>query len=933
MSEIRLSKVLKELSITLNTASDFLESAGLLSDSLNRNSKIPHVTYEVLKKEFAIEESGPVEEKVQIKKEKPEPFIDKNEESFKKEDILTAPATVSGAPRIKISKVEKRVALSPIKPKSEPKVTSTVQIETKEEIKRTENTTPLSPSELGEVADKDRTGGEVVMAKAKITTLKPLRKLDLTTPKSKKSLSSSDLPTNNQVSSLLDEAAPISKKVDFSSRHQKLKGVSDTGRVIDLSQFEKKVEESTPKTTTTPISPPSVHKQASTETDVGIRKKRKRIRIGKEKESGYSRENKKEGLFEKPPRHGGGYKDSKRRGKDISFSKKDVVSDRQIVATTSRYRKQKRKEQREREEIRKDIEQAQSKIIRVTEFITISELAALMDVSVSNVMDTCTSLGLAPSMNQSLDRDTLSLVVEEYGFTIEIILPELEVDTRDDEDDPADLVPRPPVVTVMGHVDHGKTSLLDYLRKSKVVSREAGGITQHMGAYSVDTSEGKRITFLDTPGHEAFTEMRSRGVKMTDVVIVVISAEDGVKPRTEESIAHAQAANIPIVFAVNKIDKPNANPQLVRQHLAERNILVDDFGGKYASQDISAKTGQGIEELLEKVLFEAEVMELKANPKAVASGVVIDSFMQKGRGYMSTFLVQRGVLKKGDVVVAGQSYGKIKSIMSDDGRPIKTAALSLPVTVLGLNGSPSSGDRFRVYASEREAKTAATSYSRYSNEQSARIKAKLLRSEMDKVFEEGLSDIQNLNVILRADVDGSLGTILEMLKGLSSEDIKVNVLLSGVGQITESDVSFAVASDAMILGFGVKPIPSAKNLAETKKVQIHLYTVIYRLSEDIQKMIEGMVDTDTVEEVLGSAEVKNVYKKGTIAGCVVLKGKITHKNKVKITRGDETVYDDLMRSLKHFETDVPEVAEGSECGIGLKESFRVRVGDLITCYK
>ena len=942
MSEIRLSKALKELNITLKTASDFLESSGLLSDSLNRNSKISQAIYNTLKDNFAGSLPPPSKQKAQKEPavvEKTDSNTVENTTSKDQDEVQDKSVIKAQSRVVKVSKVAGKIDLSLASPKpSIAPPSSTVQENLdEEEVDHRDNSkvkrSKCDTEEKKKQEDQgDSNPSKIISAKAKIDFRPmPVRKLDLSPSAAKKKEYSPSTITSPQQPPLEETnvTSDSSKKVT-TSRFQKIKGVSSTGKMVDLSQFDtKKVEKSDPK------SPPSRNNEAKPSLPVNsdvTYKKRKRIRI--DKESGFStKSDKRDQSFERPSKSAGS-RGSRKKTRESTSTNKEVLSDRQIVATASRYRKLKRKEQREKEEIRKDLEDAEGKVIRVTEFITLSELATLMDISISGVMETCMSLGLAPSINQSLDKDTLSLVVEEYGFTLDIISPEAALLDIEDEDDEADLVYRSPVVTVMGHVDHGKTSLLDYLRKSKVVSGESGGITQHIGAYAVDMPDGKKITFLDTPGHEAFTEMRSRGVKMTDVAIVVVSAEDGVKPRTEESIAHAQAANVPIVFAINKIDKPNANPQLVRQHLAERNILVDDFGGKYASQDISAKTGQGVQELLEKVLLEAEVMELKGNPKAkYSSGVVIDSFMQKGRGYMSTFLIQRGTLKKGDIVVAGKSYGKIKSMISDSGQLIKEAPLSFPITVIGLDGSPSSGDRFRVCGSEKEAKSVAANYRRYSSEQSAKIKARLFRSEMDKVLDEGLSDVKNLNVIIRADVDGSLSTISEVLGGLSSEKIKINILFGGVGQITESDISFAIASQAIVIGFGIKPISSAKKLADSKKIPIHLYTVIYRLSEDIQKIVDGMVDVETVDEFLGSAEVRNVYRKGTIAGCVVLDGKMIHKNKVKVIRDGDVVYDDVMKSLKRFETDVPEVEEGLECGIGLKESFKIKVGDMIECYK
>lgn len=971
MSEVRLSKVLKELGITLKTASDFLESADIDAGTLNRNSKISQDIYGLLSQKYGVDEKG-VDEKgtdlgvVLTGEESSISEASSNLNPSSESPVVPPPPDPVqrvAIPKVVLSKVTK-IDLNPAPPvvalREEGKedqdqaLKKDVSDKGKVGIEPMVSDDPDPPlkqkdDNTSSVDKKKSKGSELLKAQRKIH-FKPVfssgkgvravaSKTYTTPPKSP--LASDQSETESKAStvarSVIEGGEEHSEK-SYAGKFQKLKGVSRTGRTVDLSQFEQKkptpsdnVPSDRNRLSVASGGSGKTTSQTPAKSISLASKKRKRIKVGNDNRvvggNDTRRDPGKKLVGTSGSRRGGG----SGRGDGRSFGQ-GTVTDRQITARASRHRKHKRKDVKRKEDIKRDLENAEQKIIKVTEFTTVSELATLMVVSVGEVMETCMTLGLAPSINQSLDKDTLSLICEEYGFTLEIISSEAEFEIKE-EDDEADLEWRPPVVTVMGHVDHGKTSLLDYLRKSNVAVGEAGGITQHIGAYSVEVSTDKQITFLDTPGHEAFTEMRSRGVKMTDIAIIVISAEDSVKPRTEEAIAHAQAADIPMIFAVNKIDKPNADPMRVRQSLAERDILVDEFGGKYASQDISAKTGQGIQDLLEKVILEAEVMDLKANPSAKASGTVVESFMQKGRGYMSTFLVHRGTLKKGDVVVAGKYYGKVKSMIGDAaGSVLKSAGPSFPVTVLGLNGSPSGGDRFRVYAGEKEAKQVATKYGRYSSEQAIRIKDKLFRSEVDRVFREGASEIRNINVLLRADVDGSLSTISELLVGLSSDQVKVNILFRGVGQITESDVSLATASEALVIGFGVKPIPAAKKLADSNKVEIYLYTVIYRLSEEMEKIISGMTSV-VKEEVIGKADITNIYRKGTIGGCVVREGELLLSHKVRLIREDDVVYTGELSSLKRFESDVSGVAEGLECGVSLNNDFKVRVGDVMECYK
>ena len=558
-----------------------------------------------------------------------------------------------------------------------------------------------------------------------------------------------------------------------------------------------------------------------------------------------------------------------------------------------------------------------------------------MDVNPTEVISACFSLGVMVTMNQRLEADILTLVADEFGYKIEFSDADLEDNSEEEvEDSEEDLLPRAPIVTVMGHVDHGKTSLLDYIRKTNVIAGESGGITQHIGAYSVQLENGRHITFLDTPGHEAFTAMRARGAQVTDVAIIVIAADDEVMPQTKEAISHAQAAGVPMIIALNKVDKPNANPDKIREQLSGLNILVEEWGGNVQAQEISAKFGNNVDLLLEKVLLQADLLDLKANPNKPASGVVIEASLDKGRGYVSTLLVQAGTLKVGDYVLAGKNHGKVKAMLDERGHNLQKVGPSTPVTILGLDGAPTAGDKFKVYEDEREAKSIANKREQLQREQTIRTKKHLTLDEIGRRI--ALGDFKELNIILKGDVDGSVEALTDMLQRLSTEEIEVNILHKGVGQITESDILLATASDAIVIGFNVRAGANAKDLAEKEEIEIRTYSVIYDAIDDVKEAMEGMLSPEIREQVVGNVEIREVFKiskVGSIAGCMVLSGKVTRNSKVRLLRDGIVKYDGELESLKRYKDDVKEITKGYECGLNLKGYNDIEVGDLLEIYE
>jgi translation initiation factor IF-2 len=603
-------------------------------------------------------------------------------------------------------------------------------------------------------------------------------------------------------------------------------------------------------------------------------------------------------------------------------------------STGSKYRREKRQAFSDANEERMLQEKEESKTLRVTEFISANDLASMMDVSVNDVISTCLSLGMFVSINQRLDAEAITVIADEFGYAIQFTSAEEELDIEAEAEDQANLVARAPIVTIMGHVDHGKTSLLDYIRNTKVTASEAGGITQHVGAYDVTTKSGNKIAFLDTPGHEAFTAMRARGAKITDVAIIVVAADDDVMPQTKEAINHAQVAGVPIVFAINKIDKPTANPDKIRESLSKNNILVEEWGGKYQSQEISAKSGKGVDDLLEKVLLEAEILNLKANPSKNATGSVIEASLDKGRGYVATIMVQSGTLKVGAILLAGAHYGRVKAMFDDTGKKVAEAGPSTPVVVLGLDGAPQAGEKFQVMETDREAREVATKRGQIMREQSIRTKKHITLDEIGRRL--AIGNFKQLNVIIKGDVDGSVEALTDSLQKLSTQEIQVAIIHKGVGQISESDVLLASASDAIILGFQVRPSGAARKVAEQEEIEIRLYSIIYDAINDVKAAMEGMLAPEQEEVIVGNAEIREVFKiskVGTIAGCMVTDGFIKRANPMRLIRDGIVIYAGKLGSLKRHKDDASEVKSGFDCGIGIDGFNNMEAGDVIESYE
>jgi len=601
---------------------------------------------------------------------------------------------------------------------------------------------------------------------------------------------------------------------------------------------------------------------------------------------------------------------------------------------SAKWRKEKREAFANKAQELEEQEMEESRILKLTEFVTANDLAVMMNVPVNNVIATCMSIGIMVSINQRLDAETINIVAEEFGFKTEYVSAEVVEAINVEEDKEEDLTHRPPIVTVMGHVDHGKTSLLDYIRNANVIAGEAGGITQHIGAYNVKLSDGRRITFLDTPGHEAFTAMRARGAKVTDIAIIIVAADDSVMPQTVEAINHASAAGVPIVFAINKVDKPNANPDKIKEELANMNYLVEEWGGKYQSQDISAKKGTGVHELLEKVLLEAELLDLKANPDRRATGSVIESTLDKGRGYVATVLVENGTLRTGDIVLAGTHHGRVKAMFNERNARINEAGPSAPALILGLNGAPQAGDIFHVMESEQEAREIANKREQLQRELGLRTHKLLTLDDIGRRI--AIGNFQELNVIVKGDVDGSVEALSDSLIKLSTEEIQVNVLHKAVGQISESDITLAAASNAIIIGFQVRPSMAARRLAEKEGVDIRLYSIIYDAIEEVKSAMEGMLSPEIKEEITATVEVRETFKitkVGTVAGCMVKEGKIKRTNKIRLIRDGIVIYSGDLGSLKRFKEDVKEVATGYECGLNIANYNDIKIGDLIEAYE
>tara|TARA_X000000950_G_scaffold271934_1_gene353833 strand:- start:486 stop:3047 length:2562 start_codon:yes stop_codon:yes gene_type:complete len=690
------------------------------------------------------------------------------------------------------------------------------------------------------------------------------------------------------------------------TKYEKLSGLKKTGEKINLDQFKK-----------------------SEADDNSLKNKRKRRRIAKDIPS---KKDVSKTVISK-----------QKKIKSSDSQPNDDVVQKQIKETleklqtssksnAAKYRKEKRDSHKKRSEDQEKID-SDKKIIQVTEFITVGEVASMMEVSGNDIISACMSLGIMVTMNQRLDAETLSVVADEFGFEVDFVTAEIEESIQEDTDSIDDLLPRPPIVTVMGHVDHGKTSLLDFIRKENVIAGESGGITQHIGAYNVKLKNGNKITFLDTPGHEAFTAMRARGTQLTDIVVIVIAADDDIMPQTKEAISHAQAAGVPIVFAINKIDRDVSNPEKIKEKLSGMNLLVEDWGGKIQSHDISALKGIGIDELMEKIILEAEMLELKANPNKSSNGSVIEARLDKGKGYISTLLVQSGTLNIGDYILVGQYSGKVRALYDERGHQIKSAGPSMPVSILGLDGAPQAGDKFNVFNDEKEAKSIAAKRTQLVREQSVRTQKHITLDEIGRRI--AIGDFKELNIILKGDVDGSVEALSDSFQKLSSDEIVVNIIHKAVGAITESDILLASASEAIVIGFNVRPTGNARNIADKEEVDIRNYSIIYDAINDLKDAMEGLLSPELKEELTGSAEIRETFKiskVGTIAGCMVMSGKINRKSKVRLIRDGIVVTTTELSSLKRFQDDVKEVTKGYDCGIQLKNYNDIKIGDTLECF-
>ena len=749
---------------------------------------------------------------------------------------------------------------------------------------------------------------EIIKASSKVVQFKKLGKINLEPEKDIEKVDlheqKNDEIKEKEVEETISEKDESLKKDNY----KKLSGLKSTGEKIDLDKFKKSEPQS--------------------ESQTRSRKRRRRI-VTKQDDSSQNNntfKSKQKDRFKRTVKEEPSDEEVQQQIKE-TLEKLQGKSSRGKAA---KYRKDKRDQHKQKSQDELAALEEESKILKVTEFVTANEIATMMDVSPTEIISACMTLGMMVTLNQRLDAETLSIVAEEFGFKVEFITAEIEEENIEIEDLPENLETRPPIVTVMGHVDHGKTSLLDYIRKENVIAGESGGITQHIGAYGVQLQDGQKITFLDTPGHEAFTAMRARGAQVTDLAIIVVAADDDIMPQTKEAISHAQAASVPIVFAINKIDKPNSNPDKIKEGLSKMNLLVEDWGGKIQSHDISALKGDGVNELLEKVLLEAELLELKANPNKDASGTVVEAFLDKGRGYISTILVQTGTLRVGDFVLAGKNSGKVKAMHDERGNSVNEAGPSTPISILGLDGAPQAGDKFSVYSDEREAKQIANKRTQLQREQSVRTQKHITLDEIGRRI--AIGEFKELNIILKGDVDGSVEALTDSLLKLSTEEIQVNIIYKAVGAITESDVLLASASDAIVVGFNVRPMGNARQIAEKEQIDIRTYSIIYDAINDIKDAMEGMLSPDFKEEITGLCEVRETFKIskiGTIAGCMVTKGKIVRNSEIRLIREGVVIYTGSLSSLKRFQDDTKEVTKGYDCGLQIKDYKDIKVGDEI----
>ena len=968
---IRINKVLREFNISLERAVDYLKDKGIAIDA-NPNAKISDAEFNILQSQFAgdkgkkeaslevSEEKRKEKEALRLEREKE--IEDKrklDEERQKQQEVIRAKANVAGLKKVgsidlnpKKSKpvapsVEKTVekqpeVVAPVAAVEKPKAEAVVEkSEAKKEEKKAEQPKVETPKvEVAKAESPKADAPKVEKVKAE--------EINAETPKVEAVKESEVVAKEEKVTEAVKTEGDATAKTEdepVATKYVQLSGTTFTGKTIDLSKFEKpKKKKEEPKIT--PNKPGSAAANANAN-----KNKRKRIPT--------------KPATPRPPGSGpnpnkivpnapGAANRSARPGfvkgnrpaivAKVEPTEEEVKN--QIRETleklqgkggkskAAKYRRDKRDTHRQKSDDEQRALDEGSKTIKVTEFVTVGEIAIMMDVPITKVIGTCMSLGIMVTMNQRLDAETLSVVADEFGYEVEFITTELEEGLEVVLDTEAELEDRAPIVTVMGHVDHGKTSLLDYIRKENVIAGESGGITQHIGAYGVTLDNGQKIAFLDTPGHEAFTAMRARGAQVTDIAIIVVAADDDIMPTTKEAISHAQAAGVPIIFAINKIDKPNANPEKIKERLAGMNLLVEDWGGKIQSHDISAKVGTGVKELLEKVLLEAEILELKANPNRLSNGTVVEAFLDKGKGYVSTILVQNGTLKVGDYMLAGKHHGKIKAMHDERGNTIMKAGPSTPVSVLGLDGAATAGDKFTVYEDEREAKQIAAKRTQLMREQSVRTQRHITLAEIGRRI--ALGQFKELNIILKGDVDGSVEALSDSFSKLSTEEIQINIIHKGVGAITETDVMLASASDAIIIGFNVRPAGNARQLADKEEIDIRNYSIIYDAIDDLKDAMEGMLSPEMKEEITGTAEIREIFKiskVGSIAGCMVTDGKIFRSSRIRLIREGVVIHTGELIALKRFKDDVKEVSKGYDCGMQIKGYNDIEHNDVIEAFQ
>ncbi|WP_116770303.1 translation initiation factor IF-2 [Maribacter litoralis] len=923
-AKIRLNKVLRELNISLDRAVDFLNGKGHDVEA-RPTTKISDDVYQVLLDEFQTDKSKKVaskevgEEKrkekeairVQLEKEQEDRRLARERRNSEAEDKTLVGKVELTGPKM-VGKIDlnpkKKEEEEPVKetPKSEEKVEE--KAEPKAEVKETRKVVLKGPKIVSQPVQKTEDKKETPKVEA---------------PKAEKP--KKEEPKKEEAKAAETESNPENEAPKtIETQYQKLSGPKIAGEKIDLSKFEKPKKK-------------KEEKKASDKSNTDRKKRRRRIVTKNPSGPGQNRNTGKPGDRNKGRGRFAPVAKVEPTEEDVQKQVRETLEKLQGKSKKgkgAKYRRSKRDQHREQTEKDLEKQELENKILKVTEFVTASEVATMMGVSTTEIISACMSLGIMVTMNQRLDAETLSIVAEEFGYEVDFVTADIEESIVEEEDAPEDLEHRAPIVTVMGHVDHGKTSLLDYIRKENVIAGESGGITQHIGAYGVSLENGERIAFLDTPGHEAFTAMRARGAQVTDIAIIVVAADDDIMPQTKEAISHAQAAGVPIIFAINKVDKPTANPDKIKEGLAQMNLLVEDWGGKIQSHDISAKTGLGVKELLEKVLLEAELLELKANPDKLATGTVVEAFLDKGKGYVSTVLVQSGTLKIGDYVLAGTTSGKIKAMQDERGNNIKSAGPSTPISILGLDGASQAGDKFYVLEDEREAKQIASRRSQLQREQSVRTQRHITLDEIGRRI--ALGDFKELNIILKGDVDGSVEALTDSFQKLSTDEIQVNIIHKAVGPITESDVLLASASDAVIIGFNVRPMGNAKAIAEKEEIDIRMYSIIYSAINDLKDAMEGMLSPEMKEEISGTAEIRETFKiskVGTIAGCMVTSGKIFRNSNIRLIRDGVVIYTGTLSSLKRFKDDVREVAKGYDCGLQIKNYNDINEGDIVEAFQ